>query len=504
MIADFLKRKIRLPDVVVLMLFLLVTAFYAIASVPFLTGSANVDSQVYNLGGKILAEGGILYKDYFDHKGPALYLLNEFGYVIGGVEWGMWLIDLALVFVAMLILYRGVRVHLDLVPAFLVSVAALFFYDSYLANKPEFYYLIAMTVSLGLVLRSDDEKTAVISGLMASSVFFMKQTLIGYFVVLFLHYLLSVKSNRRRLICYCGAGLLASAAFLLYLLSKGIIWEYYNCCFKFNMLYCNENSLVWNGFDLQILSESLIAFGWAVGSPGVLATFLACLILVAKRKYRLLMLGMVFWLWEAFFVFRTGRFYFYQFVGLNFASSVAFLVLLGFIRTAKVDFRKRLYLIVFVMFGYSLCNMLFDGNLKRVRILMTGILDENSQNDEMLVAQIKSLPEGPLLIWGSKCSVYYRASRQGFSRYYYRTPLDIYGGISDAEADAIIRDLSRRDDVVIVDSASEPILRPIPHEGRNRHRKESRFRRLLADVVNREFVDVESTVPGVRIFVKRK
>ena len=503
-ILKFLKNKLRRTDILAIALFTLVTIFYGIATAPGLTGSANVDTQVYNLGGKILAEGGTLYRDFFDHKGPAIHLLNELGYRLGGAEWGIWLIDLLLVLFAMIVLYRGFKIRLGALAATFVSAIIFFYYNHYLENKPEFYYLVAMSISLGLILRSNDEKSALASGVLASTVFFMKQTLIGYFVALFAYYLLSAKSSRRQLICYCGAGVLTAMGFISYLLAKGVFAEYYDCCFRFNVLYSNENPLFGNAFDFQNLADGLIAFGWSVGSPGILATFLAGMILITRRKFRLFGLALVFWLWEAFFVLRTGRFYLYQFVGLSFASSIAYIVLFDFIRTVRPDLKKLLNLVLCAMIGYSFSNMLFDENLKRAISCLTGHVDQESQADRKLVERVKALPDGPLLVWGSKCSLYYQTGRSGLSRCYYRTPLDLYGGISDNEADTIIRDISRCDDMIIVDSASEPILDPIPNVGKDRYRRESYFRRSLRDLVNREFKAIDSTVPRVKIFVKQK
>ncbi|WP_125967699.1 hypothetical protein [Bifidobacterium samirii] len=63
------------------------------------------DSDIFALAGRIWADGGLPYVDYWDHKGPLIFLANAVGYVLTGSTVGVLIVDAILITVTMLFLW---------------------------------------------------------------------------------------------------------------------------------------------------------------------------------------------------------------------------------------------------------------------------------------------------------------------------------------------------------------------------------------------------------------
>lgn len=89
----------RLILVPLLLISLLVSGFY-IPRYNIMTA----DKEVYRYVGRMMLQGGVPYRDVFDHKPPLIYFLNYVGLL--GDDWGLWLIDAALALLATFLFYR--------------------------------------------------------------------------------------------------------------------------------------------------------------------------------------------------------------------------------------------------------------------------------------------------------------------------------------------------------------------------------------------------------------
>ena len=66
-------------------IFFLLSIFYLFTYFFFLFNfdiPGNLDSSVYILNGNLINQGKEIYKDFWDHKGPILYLINYIGALI--------------------------------------------------------------------------------------------------------------------------------------------------------------------------------------------------------------------------------------------------------------------------------------------------------------------------------------------------------------------------------------------------------------------------------------
>lgn len=55
------------------------------------------DASIFEYFGYAMSNGEVLYKDLFDHKGPIIFLINYFGFILNG-EFGIKIIYLICIF----------------------------------------------------------------------------------------------------------------------------------------------------------------------------------------------------------------------------------------------------------------------------------------------------------------------------------------------------------------------------------------------------------------------
>ena len=75
---------------------------------PFLIGNTYVDSSVFNYVARVILNGGMPYRDTFDHKGPLIYLIDALGQLIHE-SLGLWFIELITIFFIFLLAYKTAK-----------------------------------------------------------------------------------------------------------------------------------------------------------------------------------------------------------------------------------------------------------------------------------------------------------------------------------------------------------------------------------------------------------
>ncbi len=141
------------------------------------SGRVLTDSAVYKYVALVMSEGGMPYKDVFDHKGPLLYIYNYIGSSISYYQ-GVWFIELfsmvlflyftykmahlfcgkaiscfcTAVAVAPLYTYLEGGNHVEEYALPFIAISLFIFADYFLNNRVTTFRLIIMGVSFGAVL----------------------------------------------------------------------------------------------------------------------------------------------------------------------------------------------------------------------------------------------------------------------------------------------------------------------------------------------------------------
>ncbi|MCL2078775.1 MAG: glycosyltransferase family 39 protein [Oscillospiraceae bacterium] len=216
---------------------------------PFAKNTPAEDSSVFLLIGKSMSQSIMPYRDLFDHKGPLLYVINWLGMLIGFT--GVWLIELACIFIAVLFCYKTARRFFDKASSFLGTVATFIALFSWFegGNLTESYALPlffgALYCLTGYFVQNFElkHKQILISGLCMGGVLMLRPNMIGLWIgfcaVIFIHSLIIRKFKLAfSYILFFIVGILASVLpFIIWLGAKGLLNDFYRCYIQFNFEY---------------------------------------------------------------------------------------------------------------------------------------------------------------------------------------------------------------------------------------------------------------------------
>lgn len=216
------------------------------------------DVNVYFTIGKGLMDGSVVYKDLFDHKGPLIFFIYGFGYLISNSDFfGVFLIEVCIYTICIYYVYLIIKLFASSTLALSVSLIFPVFYlfYSYKGGSAEDFILVAEVISLYYFIgyfykRSINylSKHMFVHGVMIGCVFFIKLNLIffWFFPLLFIFIVLGYNklyTSLWRNLSYLLLGILCIAfpIFLYFVINNalGSFWEAY---IDFNLLYNSQLS----------------------------------------------------------------------------------------------------------------------------------------------------------------------------------------------------------------------------------------------------------------------
>jgi hypothetical protein len=117
----------RIPSVIILFF----ACLFVLLQSTFTPGGkeiAGMDASAYIYAAKVALDGGQLYKDVVDHKGPFLYLVNILALGLSGGRYiGIWFAEVLSLFVASLFMYKTARLYAAKSYALVGTLGALLF-----------------------------------------------------------------------------------------------------------------------------------------------------------------------------------------------------------------------------------------------------------------------------------------------------------------------------------------------------------------------------------------
>lgn len=217
-------------------LVLMASAIVAILSSP-LCRLFGADEEIFQLVGKSVAEGGQLYSEVFDHKGPFFLWLYVVGWRLAGV-WGYWIIFSSLWTFASTIFYFGVlRCRIPVLPATGCALAATLF--PLVHGCPETLTSALIMLILGCVYITFSRRCMVyveiFAGFCGALVFFSKQTCCGFFLGLGLF--LFFARGLRDFLYYVASGILGVVLGVALMCVSGTFNGYLQFNWVFNASY---------------------------------------------------------------------------------------------------------------------------------------------------------------------------------------------------------------------------------------------------------------------------
>jgi hypothetical protein len=209
------------------------------------------DSGIYLLIGKNLTQGGVLYKDLFDHKGPIIFFLNALPQLFIKGPTGVWGLEVVCMFVSVMLIYEIAYKVLKNQAAILIPMVYLWLTSSlmnggsYTEEYSNLFAIVSLYIFADWVETQDQQLyrwQAYVLGLCTSIVFFMKPNNIAVIVAVILCIgVLTLYHAPRKAIAYSAYGVLGLLTIVIPLLvyhySKHTLVEMFNATLLHNLRY---------------------------------------------------------------------------------------------------------------------------------------------------------------------------------------------------------------------------------------------------------------------------
>lgn len=243
-----LKNK---ENIYTIFLFIIVLFFALIGliSSPINKGITQNDSAVFQIMGRGMVEGQVIYKDLFDHKGPIMYVINAIAYLISP-QIGLFIVEVSLIYIGTLFIFKTSKIFTNEKTSFIMALFYLMLLFLYIwgGNFTEEYAMTFVSIALfcieKIIYEKKHNKTLwIIIGLTFALTIFIKPTYIAIWIAFGIAYLIySIKENKiKELITYIMymllGTLIVAIPILIYLLVNNDISDFIKSFFTMNMQY---------------------------------------------------------------------------------------------------------------------------------------------------------------------------------------------------------------------------------------------------------------------------
>lgn len=209
---------------------------------------------MYLLIGRNLVQGGTIYKDLFDHKGPLIFLMNALPQLFIKGPFGVWCVEVIFMMVSVSLIYKMAYRMLKNEAALLIPLQYLCLTSIFMqgGNYSEEFGNLFSIMSLYFFMQWEEHQEkglakwqAYMLGIGMSFVFFMKPNVIANIavVVAFIG-IVTLKHEPKKALSYSIYGILGiltiTVPIVLYHLQQGVLGEMLNATFLHNLSYCKE------------------------------------------------------------------------------------------------------------------------------------------------------------------------------------------------------------------------------------------------------------------------
>jgi len=252
---------------------------FLLSSSPLLQGwnaHYHMDAQVYLYAARQILEGKVLYRDFFDHKGPMMYVPEVLGLACSGTRTqGIWVLNFLMLlfgFVPLLRLLMQRSGILIGVVASLCWVAWLYRFMTVGDLLPELYgsvfFSLCLFFTLRIVLQEDWHRWhAFAFGVVSSCLLLLKLNFLLLLVPMGLWCLAATLKQARAdrwSLFYLVGFLILPALFTRYFIALKSMPQALEAIWRFNVNYIQQNPLSWQGSLLDVLFYQKDMMLWMV------------------------------------------------------------------------------------------------------------------------------------------------------------------------------------------------------------------------------------------------
>jgi len=429
------------------------------------------DSGVFLYTGWRILNGGLPYRDIWDHKPPVIFYINALGLAIANnSRWGVWLIEFVALFLAAYIGFRLIKKSLgpySAIFSLLLWLLTLVFTIEG-GNLTTEYTLPLQFAALLLVYDANKSDFPnwrwFLIGLIGGIAFFTKQTTIGIWIAIILYLTFQrlqfhqVKRWISELLFIIAGGLTICIGWVIFFGLHHALPQFWSAAFEFNYYYLivNTNRLkpLLDGLA-PLLKVGLLQFSMMGYVAGIILIFFKKSII--KDWSPLLLVGLIDLPIELLLISTSGKIFaqYYMtllpslaiFAGLMFWVFLSALSSWGIGNTAKKIFITS---IVGIFLWTSYAPYINQAN------------SYQSGWDEPAIKYVESVtsPDDQVLLWGNETSVNYFTKRRSPTRFVYQYPLYINGYVNEQMIMEFLRDIINNHPRLIIDTKTpgQPIF----------------------------------------------
>lgn len=253
------NSSLTLTEIILCIVSSLLIMLIATRSTPLIPYNDYCDANVMFTIGRGIVNGKVPYRDLIDRKGPIVYFLHAIGAVISSRSFtGVWILEWISCF---FVLALGIRIQKLIDPGFckltgilvLPLASALYFTPSYLyGDNPESFCIPLILLCIYIGLRSILENrisflSSLTAGICIGIVFWMKFTICGAFIGMFIYLVIECIRNRDlKVLLKTTGGLIAgfmiiTVPVLLYFAVNNALDDLFNVYFINNIFSYNSN-----------------------------------------------------------------------------------------------------------------------------------------------------------------------------------------------------------------------------------------------------------------------
>ena len=395
---------------------------------PFYTTLGGVDSSVFHYVASVIEQGGLPYRDTFDHKGPLLYLINYLGLKISYYS-GAWLLEYFTLVLWNALTYRTARLFCGR----LASCAVVFFSGAALfscffgGNFPEVYALPCITGALYIFTdyflhQKISPLRLFLCGAALAGALMLKPNTIAVWVVFSLAVLVQAirEKNLSVIPRFLGFFLLGFVVvllpFLLYFVRNGIFTDFIDTYFRFNFLYAGAEG---DSSTLKVVVNFLFC-EWAFPS-----LVLAALLFRQKTEERFFWGAyLLFLLLSVAFCGMSGNEYVYYRISMLPCYA---LPLAAFLRGVRFDLRRESFQLLAAAMAAVFALCWYTPTVKALGLLKltsseVHLGDEHHQAIFELIEE-NTTPDDRILVYGNEDSFYFYSHRFAASKYSFQYPI---------------------------------------------------------------------------------
>jgi len=420
------------------------------------------DTGVFTYVARLIGDGGLPYRDAWDHKPPGVYLIDAVALAVAGL-WGLWAAEVVALALAAILSYRafantglGGAAALAGTFAWLVALPRLFLEDAVQTNFSELFALPLQLAALDLFAREEARprptwRTAAI-GTLGGSALLLKPTVGAIWIAIALTLVVTRVRARRyvdlgwRVVFLAVPAAIPVALVAGWLAAGGAIAAAADQVVRYNAAY--------TAFATATDRLDAIAQGLRLLLPSGLALVALAGWILALRAPRppLLTIAVVALPLELALA-SAGRGYHYYFI--------AWLPALGALAAyaaSRLERRLDPAAAPRVLIAAGVVMAILPGVVV-ARLALER--DDGIAREAAVYVGANTRPGETVLVWGSRSEVLVLAERRSATRFVYQyAALATRGYSTAAEVAALLDDLERSRPVLVVDASRDSFVTP--------------------------------------------